>query len=128
MDNANTGFTNTNSVDTTSNSLAEAGSGGSNTNPRDLEVVHDKIKQQYDDNDRRTKKKNLFYSIYSEKYAESFRINDHDRAVLHSHLLSLDRDYDLRLDPQSDKFIMYPSRTSLNSIKPSLKLLSLIKK
>lgn len=94
--------------------------GGSNSNFNELKIIKDKIQIQYDYNKSSASRR---FSIYSVHYPPNAQLTNHECAILHKHLVDLDKGYDLRL-VSTDVFRIYLSSTSKAQLKPTLNLVS----
>ena len=98
--------------------------GADGSNPNELQIVHQKIKGQYDFN---SAAKSRCYSVYSRSYPEDYKLTSHDCRVLHEHLMGLDKGYYLRM-VSNGEFRMFVTDHSRVALKASLSLLSDIKR
>lgn len=84
-----------------------------------LSDVYNKIKAQFDNNNACAHR---FFNIYSSHHPVSAQLSPHEKAILHEHLLSLDKKYDFRHTPHKE-FRMFVNTYTKEALKPTKGLL-----
>lgn len=86
-----------------------------------LNHIYNKIQAQLDYN--KSSSYCRYYNIYSDNHPVSAQLCAHEKAVLHKHLLDLNKDYDFRMTRHGE-FRMYVSHQTKEALKATNSLLS----
>ncbi len=108
----------TNNAESSNNFTGIVGIEGYGSND-ELKIVYNKIARQYLYN-KSVLHRNI--NIYSDRHPTDAQLTYHECGILHNHLLSLNKNYELR-HISDDNFRMFVNSTSKDTLKPTLTLL-----